>query len=441
MKPIRVMKMNKIKINKYIFLIFSLLFVSAVLNAQESLTLSGALEKSLENNYGIVISKSEAEIAELNNNWGTAGRYPNIGFDASTSNSKELINNTTSNRVAGSIGLNWTIFNGFRVNITKDKLERLEELAKGRSAVVVENTIQDVILSYYNILLQQEKLMVLKNLMKLSEDRYKYVQLKFDVGGTVTYNVLQAKNVYLEDKALFLNQEVVVRNAIRNFNFLIGEQPSAEWNFVEDFSSETSEFVLGDLLDKMLANNQTLQNQYVNLVLQQKETALQKSNLYPRVSFSTGIENSYSWLNTQSQGNTSTEALTPYGNLSLSFDIYTGGTRKRAIDIAKINEEITQVEIEEMEHSLTNLLFNEYDLYNLRKTLLNVSEQSLEAAEMNLQIADEKFKSGAINSFNYRDIQISYLNTALNRLQAVYNLIYSNTTLTRLTGGFLEEGE
>src|SRR6056297_2671956 len=132
--------------------------------------------------------------------------------------------------------------------------------------------------------------------------------------------------------------------------------------------------------------------------------------------------------------------LVNFCHINGSF-IYSGGTRKRAIDVAKVNEEITQIEVEEIKHSITNLLFNEFDLYNLRKTLLNVSEQSLEAAEINLQIADEKFKSGAINSFNYRDIQIGYLNTALNRLQAIYNLIYSNTTLTRLTGGFLEEQE
>jgi len=424
-----------------LFLIFSLPLISISLKAQDPLTLPGALEKALKNNYGIVISKSQVDIAELNNNWGTAGRYPNIGFDVNSSNSKELIDNTTSNRIAGSVGLNWTIFNGFRANITKDRLEQLESLAKGNAAVVVENTIQEVILSYYNILLQQEKLKVLKNLMQLSEDRYQYIQLKFEVGGTVTYDVLQAKNVFLEDKASFLNQEVAVRNAIRNFNFLIGEQPTTRWSFVEDFNPHTSDYVLSDLLDKMLANNQTLQNQYTSLVLQQKETALQKSTLYPSLNLSAGIENSYSWMNTKTQGSTSSEALTPYGNVSLSFDIYSGGTRKRAIDVAEINEDITQVEIDEMKHSLTNLLFNEYDLYNLRKTLLNVSEQSLEAAEMNLQIADEKFKSGAINSFNYRDIQISYLNTALNRLQAVYNLIYSNTTLTRLTGGFLEEPE
>ncbi len=83
-------------------------------------------------------------------------------------------------------------------------------MAKGNAAVVVENTIQEVILSYYNILLQKEKLTVLKNLKTLSEDRYKYIQLKFEVGGTVIYELLQAKNVFLEDKASFLNQEVTV---------------------------------------------------------------------------------------------------------------------------------------------------------------------------------------------------------------------------------------
>jgi outer membrane protein TolC len=429
------------KKNIAVLLFFSFLMMCSGVKAQEALSLSGALEKALENNYGIIISRSTVDIAETNNNWGTAGRYPNIGFDVNSSNSKELIENTTSNRLAGSVGLNWTIFNGFRANISKNRLEQLENLAKGNAAVVVENTIQEVILGYYNILLQQEKLKVLEKLMKLSEDRYKYIQLKFEVGGTVTYDVLQAKNVFLEDKASTLNQEVVLRNAIRNFNFLLGEQPESRWNFVEEFNPDTTDYVLADLIDKMLANNQTLQNQYTSLILQQKETALQRSTLYPSLNLSAGIENSYSWMKTETQGTTSTEALTPYGNISLSFDIYSGGVKKRAIDVAEINEEITRVELEEMKHSLTNLMFNEYDLYHLRKTLLNVSEQSLEAAEMNLQIADEKFKSGAINSFNYRDIQISYLNTALNRLQAVYNLIYSNTTLTRLTGGFLEETE
>ena len=131
--------------------------------------------------------------------------------------------------------------------------------------------------------------------------------------------------------------------------------------------------------------------------------------------------------------------LSTYGNLRLSWDIYTGGTRKRAVEVARINEEIAQVEIEQMEHALMNELLNLYDFYSIRIALLEVADESLEAAELNMSIADEKFRSGAISSFEYRDIQLIYLNSALRRLQAIYNLIGSRTSLTRLTGGFLME--
>ncbi|MCD4832884.1 MAG: TolC family protein [Bacteroidales bacterium] len=431
--------MNKKSLILYIFLVAIVFSALSVKSQETALSVSDALEKALENNYGIIISKSEIEIAKINNNWGTAGRIPTVGFDVSSINNKELLDNTSTNMISGGIGVNWTIFNGFKVNITKDKLERLENLTKGRSAVVVESTIQDVIMSYYNILLQKEQLEVLKTVMQLSKDRFDYEQVRHEIGGSVTYNVLLAKNIYLNDKALYLNQEVVVRNTIRNFNFLVGEEPQITWTFSEEFNSDTTEYILGDLMDKMLANNQTLQNQYANLLLQKNEIDLQRSNLYPRLSLSAGIDNSYSWINSEGQAEIYNEALTPYGNVSLSYDIYSAGNRKRAINIAKINEEITQVETDEIKHSLTNQLYNEFETYNLRKVLLNVANESLEAAEMNLQIADEKFKSGAINSFNYRDIQLSYLRSAINQLQSVYNLIYSNTTLTRLTGGFLDE--
>lgn len=431
--------MSKKILIQYICLVIIVFSVFSVKSQEVSLSVSDAIEKALDNNYGIIISKSDIDIAAINNSWGTAGRYPTIGFNATSSNSKEIINNTVSNRISGGIGLNWTIFNGFRVNATKDKLAKLESLAKGRSAVVVESTIQDIIMTYYNILLQKERLQVLKKVMILSKDRYDYEQTRYEIGGSGTYNVLLVKNIYLNDKASYLNQEVIVRNAVRNLNFILSEDPNMTWNFTEEFNSDTNEYVLGDLMAKMMSSNQILQNQYANLLLKKNEIDIQRSSLYPRLSVAAGIDNSYSWIKPDAVPKTYTEGLTPYGNVSLSYDIFTGGNRKDAIDIAKINEQITQVETEEMKHSLSNQLYNEFDVYNLRKVLLNVANESLEAAEMNLQIADEKFKSGAINSFNYRDIQLSYLNSALNQLQSIYNLIYANTTLTRLTGGFLGE--
>ena len=422
-----------LNLKRYPQLAVFIFFTISAFSQPEELTLTDALAKTLEYNYGIRISKSDVEIAGINNNWGNAGRYPTIGFGASSNNTYNFTDTSWTNRLYAGVGLDWTIFDGFRVNFTKDKLETLEELSQGRMGVVVENTIEDVIMAYYDVLLQQENLKVLETVMTLSDDRYIYEKARYELGGTVTFQVLQAQNVYLNDKALFMTQEVVVRNAIRNLNFLLGLDPNQMWNFPDPFEADTTDYILADLTGKMMSNNQTLMNQYTNLQLQKKEIDLRKSALYPSLYVSAGLDENVG--NVQFLGET--DALSTYGNLRLSWDIYTGGTRKRAIEVARINEEIAQVEIEQMEHSLMNELLNLYDFYSIRIALLEVADESLEAAELNMSIADEKFRSGVITSFEYRDIQLIYLNSALRRLQAIYNLIGSRTSLTRLTGGFL----
>jgi len=413
----------------------------SALGQPESLTLPGALEKALESNYGLIISRASAEVAAINNHWGNAGRYPTVGFDASDNNSYDLSSSTYSNRFSAGIGLNWMMFDGFRVNITKSKLENLEELSSGQLAVLVENTIEDVILGYYNVLLQKEQLEVLSTVMKLSEDRYQYELKRQSLGGSVTYNVLQAQNVYLSDKANFMNQEVVVRNAIRNLNFVMGEEPVVRWNFEESFEADTTDYVVGDLLSKMKSSNQTLKNQYTHLLLKENETSLKESAYYPSLSLGAGMDYTHNLSYSGGAQTVNNGGFSPYGNLRLSFDIYSAGVRNRSLEVARINEEVARVEIEEMEHALTNELFNLLDYYSVRIELLNVANENLEAAQLNLSISEEKYKSGVINSFNYRDIQLIYLNAAVKRLQSIYNLISSNTELTRITGGFLNAGK
>ncbi|MDX1285811.1 MAG: TolC family protein, partial [Draconibacterium sp.] len=130
-----------------------------------------------------------------------------------------------------------------------------------------------------------------------------------------------------------------------------------------------------------------------------------------------------------------------YGNFTLSFNLFSGGNRKRALQIAKIDEEVGLVEIDEMRHDLTNRLSNLYEFYLVRKELLNVANENLEAAQLNLQISQDKFDSGAINSFNFRDVQNIYLNASQRRLEAIYNFIDTHTALLRMVGVIVQEYE
>ena len=418
--------------------VVSLFFPATAARAQEEdLTLPEAIGRSLENNYGIIISRADREVASINNHWGTAGRYPTIGFNLSDNITGDLGSPGYTNRLSGGVGLNWILFDGFRVNRTKARLESLKELAEGTLGVTVESAIQDVVLAYYNILLQKEQLQVLKTVMDLSADRYEYERRRQQLGGSVTYNVLQAQNVYLTDKANFLNQEVVVRNAVRNLNFLMGDEATRTWEFPEAFEADTSRYVLSDLLSKMTSSNQVLKNQYTHLLLSEQQTSLRESDYFPAVSVGAGMDYTHTWSGQNGTTSTGSGGFNPYGNLRISYDIYSAGVRKRSLEIARINEDIARVEVDQMEHALTNELFNLFDFYEVRIALLQVADENLQAAELNLSISEEKYRSGVINSFNYRDIQLIYLSAAVRRLQAVYNLITSRTRLTRLTGGFL----
>ena len=92
-----------------------------------------------------------------------------------------------------------------------------------------------------------------------------------------------------------------------------------------------------------------------------------------------------------------------------------------------------------MQQELKNQLAQEFEYYEVRKEILNVAEENLKAAELNMELTKQKFENGSINSFNFRDIQQMYLNTALNYQSSVYNLIQSYYSLSRITGGILDE--
>jgi outer membrane protein len=436
------LKYKKAEMIKIRYICFLLILVALLVGSQEAksqselLTLSNAIERALKNNYNLLVSERDLQIATINNNWGTAGRYPRVTFDVTSSNSRDF-NLNTSNRLVAGVGLSWVLFDGFRVHITKDQLELLEGLSQGYIAVDIENTIQDVILAYYNIIIQRERLEVYRNLMQLSQDKYDYEQKRYEIGSAVTYNLLLAKNVFLADKTQYLRQEVEVRNAIRSLNFLMGEDNGDLWRIEEQLDPDTSSYVLSDLREKMVSNNRVLRNQYINVMIRQKQTELRRSELQPTIRLSTGIQDSYNRSVLEGGDPRSSHSLSPYGNISLSYDIFNGGNKRRAIEISRINEEIAGIEISRIEHRLNNELLVLYDNYNVRLELLGLANERLESTQLNLRIADEKFKAGTINSFNYRDIQLMYLDAALDRLSAINNLIASHTYLTRITGGFM----
>ena len=435
---------------KPLIIILLLVFSASLAVAQQPLKLEEAVLKGLENNFQIRISEQQYNIARLNNKQGAAGRWPSINIGANSVNRYDntpsfdtasmsyLRGDQYSNSLTPYVELRWLLFDGFSVTMNKQKLDLLEQYSSGYATIVVENTIQAIILGYYYALLEMERMKVLEEVKKLSGDRYRYEMMRKDIGTSVTFDVLQAKNSYYSDSTNYLLQKLNVKNAFLALNLLLGEPPSTKFMLTDSFQVDLQQYDLNDMMRKMLANNSNLKNQYINQEILKKDISIAKSNLWPSLSMRTGADYTQGWYDWEKQ-QANTYLYDFYANFTLSFNLFNGGNTRRAIQSAKISEKIGTLEIMEIKLTLSNLLVTQYELYSIRKQLLDVADVNLESARLNLEIATEKYRNGTINSFNFRDVQLIFLNASSKKLNAIYDLLDSQTELLRLTGGIVSE--
>lgn len=85
------------------------------------------------------------------------------------------------------------------------------------------------------------------------------------------------------------------------------------------------------------------------------------------------------------------------------------------------------------------MLRQELDFYQVRQEQLVLASENLEAATLNLELSRQRYENGTINSFNYRDVQQTYLNAVVQYQDAIFSVIESYNAILRLTGGIIDE--
>jgi len=465
--------------NRFLAAIF-FICISTIINAQDTLSLARAIQIGLRNNFDVQIGKLDVEIAKNNNNWGQAGLLPTINLTGAQPNSViqrkpanpfAVAGRNINDNLNGQLDVQFTLFDGFFVRITKQRLEKLEELSNGNARFLMENTVQGIILGYYSVLLQREQLQVLIKNKEFSKERYNYVKLRKELGGAITFDVLQEQNNYLTDSASVLQQEILLKNALRDLNLLLNENINKTYTFTDQIPFVNEEYRYEDLRDKMMKSNTNLRNQFVSQELFRNATRAAESSYSPTVLLNMGATGSLDRLNANfrsATGNTlettvgyvnrdanfpvyntvNETALTrqtqtgnsygAYANFSLRFTLFNGGQIRRAVENARIQERMAELSTDQLKLSLENDLLANFDLYNLRRQLVQIAQVRLQAAELNLELGNERYKNGALSAIDLRIVQDNYQRAALENYLAIFASISSRVDLVRLTGGLLD---
>lgn len=427
---------------KFILYIFLALFTSTGF-AQDLLSVEDAVATTLKNNYDIQLAANDLKIDEQNVSLANAGLLPALSgtFNQNNNiqNSRQIrtdgteqnLNNARNNSMNYGVNLGWTIFDGFRMFARYDQLEELEKLGQTELKLTILTRVNDVMLTYFDIVQQQQMLKALDTAIVISNQRVETAKNRFTIGKAAKLEVLNAQVDLNTDKTNFLRQKELYENTKTYLNELMARDLTSKFTVADSVVAD-NKLKLVDLMNLAGQQNPQIQIALINKRVAELNLKQVKAARYPQVGVTTGYVFTESESSLGFARENSSRGLN-YG-ISASINIFNGFLQKRNEKIAKIQIESTGVLIKQQTQAINSQLMSAYQTYLTNLELVELEAKNVAIATQNLDITMEKYRIGTITTLEVRTAQLNYVNALSRNSTAQYNAKISEVSLKTLAG-------
>jgi Outer membrane protein len=428
--------------NKLLVIPFLIAGASCAVNTQPLLTVEDAVSIALKNNYDILVAHNDAEAAKVNNTAGNAGMLPTVAVIGSDNYSLSTIDeklpggapdvkspNATTNAFSAGAALNWTLFDGGKMFVTKRKLGEIQTLGEIQFKDKVLQTVYTVIAAYYNVVSQKQTLASIEEVITYNKDRVNIGKTSFNAGLSPKTTFLQAQidlNVFIENA---INQRTVISAAKRALNQLLSRDAAIAFDvhdsIAQDYSPDTAQ-----MREKLFTRN-------TGVLSLQKQVDISRLGLdesytlrYPKLSLNAG----YDFFRTDNSTGSllMNRGYGPQIGGTVSIPIYQAGAVSRQIELAKLALQSTQYDLESGKQLVYTQVQNALDEFENQRQLLAIEKDNTALAKENLDISMERLRLGESTSLELRQAEESYVDARTRLINIEYNLKIAETKLKQL---------
>lgn len=447
------MKLNYFHKNSFFFAAVLVLLSATSLKSQEVYDLSRCITTGLEQNYAVKVARNQEVIAGNNFTRGNAGFLPNITttnrFGGNVTTTTQNMNNGTQNvskgiyNTTGSAALNFnmTIFNGFNVQSTYQKLEEQKKLGGLNTQMSIENLVSQIVAEYYYYIQQFNNYKNMEYAVSLSRERVRIDEERYLLGASSKMELLQSI-VYLnaDSSQLARQNETLLESAVRLKKLMAVENLEENIRVKDSSIMFNPGLVYANLLESTLNSNTSLQIARKNQSISELDYKIIASRSYPYLDLTSAYTYNYRGLGagtisdygTVSINNQQSRAVN-YG-LVLGMDIYDGNNRRREKTNAKVEIENRQIRLQEVEQDIKADLITVFYAYENNLKLVQLEKQNLEVARENLEIALQRYRLGSLSGLELREVQKSLLDAEVRMISAQYLTKLAEISLLQISG-------
>lgn len=420
-----------------------LLLSSPIVQAQNVLTLEDAVKIALENNYEIKIANNNLRIDKTNVALGNAGMLPKVTASVTDNNA---IQNLSQTRADGTVltrdnaknsslnygvGLDWTVFDGFKMFAKFDQLKELQKLSESQLKLAILTKISALNSTYFDLVQQQQQLAALDTTIVISNQRLALAQNRFTIGKASKLEVLNAQVDLNTDTVTLLKQKELYANTKVLLNQILARDTKNEFKVIAVINVD-SQLKLTELTALAEKQNPQVASQIINKRISELQLKQIKANRYPTLKVTTG----YTFVDTRSDLGFTTQSSARglnYG-FGVSLNLFDGFVQNRNEKLAKIEIENAAIVIQQQKLALTTQLATAFQTYSTNLELIALEEKNQAIAKQNLTITLDKFRIGTITTLEFRTAQLNYINAKVRFSDAQFQAKLSEIALKELAG-------
>ncbi|MCQ2065558.1 MAG: TolC family protein [Bacteroidaceae bacterium] len=421
----------------------------AVCAPAQTMTLKECLERGVRDSYQIQLVRMQEEQSANNDSWSYAGGMPTVSLQGSYSGSMSSTDytmaddgSTVSNRdvldhtLNASLRADWTVFDGFSIQSTRDRMEELHNQGTIQTRVTIEDYVASLTSEYFNLVKQTIHLKNLDYATALSKERLRIVRQRYEMGGSSRLELQQTQVYFNSDSAQSLKQHEALASANIKINRLMSNRDLRQVHEAADTAITLIEGLdYESLLTDMLETNSSLLKAESSRALAGLDRRTVQARNYPylKLNAAYGFTHNIYGNSTYSSRNN----WGPSFGATMGMNLVTGKQRvqERNAILDEMNADIT---IEQLELQLRANLDDFWQAYCNNLLLLELQQQNLETAQETMRIAQERYMLGDLSGLEMREAQKSLLDAEESLLQAQYDTKICEISLLQISGRILQ---
>lgn len=408
--------------------------------------LKDCISRGLEQNYNLQITRNQEQMAHNNATLANAGALPTLDASAalrptfhsmerSTMRANDEVteqNNVLDYTTDLGVTLNWTLFDGFKIQTNYRQLKLLEAQGETATRMAMEDLIADIASEYYNYIQQIIRREHYRYALALSRERLRIAQLNYQTGRFSGLDYHLARVDFHSDSSAYVRQRESVHATRIRLNKLMANPELDQRISIPDSTIDVrDDLMLEALWQQTLNANAKILNAAQNTQLAELDLKRVTARNYPYLRLNT--QYGYNDTHYDISATRQRETLGLSGGLTLGINLW-DGNRRRERRNAELTIQNRQLQRQQLELDLHASLQTFWLAYRSNLDLLALQKQNLEIAETNLEIAMDRYKLGNLSGFDMRQVQKNLLDAEERVLQVEYDAKICEISLMQISG-------